>query len=281
MKISLLTDAPKHNLALMKISTMHKKNGDTVMLNAPIFPADYTYASILFEKNKNQFIADEYGGPVFENSVLPFKMDDYFMPDYSLFNLKYSLGYTYRPCSNDCFFCKVPKFNHPDIDHHSIWEFHNPDFDTICLLNNNTFQDPQWKETFEEIWDEDLNVIDENGYDLRLLNDEKTAALKKTRFTSKLHFAWDRLHDEPLIIEGLKLLRKYKISGSRIYVLIGYNTTREEDIYRCQKIVEYKQDPYIMPYKRTKPNRRFKRFIDSFMWRKYKTIQQAWCAYAP
>ena len=280
MKISLLTDAPRHNLALMKISTMHKERGDEIMLNAPIFPADYTYASILFEKNTDKFIADLYGGPAIKDSVLPLKMDDYFMPDYDLFNLNYSLGYTFRPCYNSCDFCKVPKFNHPDTDHHSIWEFHDTKFNTICLLNNNTFQDPQWKETFEEIWDEDLFVIDENGYDLRLLNDEKTAALKKTKFISKLHFAWDRMQDEPLILEGLKLLRKHKISGSRVYVLIGYNTTQEQDIYRCQTIVENKQDPYIMPYKRTKPNRAFKRFIDSFMWRKYKTIKAAWLDYA-
>ena len=123
-------------------------------------------------------------------------------------------------------------------------------------------------------------MIDENGYDLRLLDDEKADALKRTKFKGKLHFAWDRIQDESLIIEGLKTLRRHKISGSGIYVLIGYNTTREQDIYRCQKIIEYKQNPYIMPYERTKDNVRFKRFIDTFMWRKYKTIEAAWMDYA-
>ena len=32
MKISLLTDAPKHNLALMKLSTWHKQQGDEVTI---------------------------------------------------------------------------------------------------------------------------------------------------------------------------------------------------------------------------------------------------------
>ena len=281
MKISLLTDAPKHNLALMKISAWHKANKDSVMLNAPLFPADYTYASILFEKNHNkvsEFRANEYGGAAIGGSKLNKEFEE-MKPDYDLFNLNYSLGYTFRPCFNTCDFCKVPKMNHPDSDHHSIWEFHDSKFDTICLLNNNTFQDTQWKETFEEIWDADLKVIDENGYDLRLLDDEKTQALKKTKFKSILHFAWDRIIDEPLILEGLKSLRKYKISGSRIYVLIGYDTTLEEDIYRCQKIIDHKQDPYIMPYIRDKHNRKFKRFIDTFMWRKYKTIKEAWSNY--
>jgi len=278
MKISLLTDAPRHNLALMKLSAWHKANGDDVMLNAPIFPADYTYASILFEKNKDLFISDEYGGPAIENSRLVPEVET-MRPDYDLFNFGYSLGYTFRPCYNTCFFCKVPGFNNPDTDHHSIWDFHDSKFNTICLLNNNTFQDSQWKKTFEEIWYEDLFVIDENGYDLRLLDDEKAAALKKTKFTSKLHFAWDRMQDEPLILEGLKLLREHKISGSRVYVLIGYDTTEDQDIYRCQKIIDYKQDPYIMPFKRTKKNKRFKRWIDTFMWRKYKTIKEAWDNY--
>jgi len=70
VKISLLTDAPKHNLALMKISAWHKANGDDVMINAPVFPSDYKYASILFERNINKFIADKQGGPAIENSIL-------------------------------------------------------------------------------------------------------------------------------------------------------------------------------------------------------------------
>jgi hypothetical protein len=278
MKIGLLTDAPKHNLALMKISSYHKSCGDEVILNMPILKYDFTYASILFNSYKNMFNCNEIGGPAFNGSFLNQEIESQ-KPDYDLYNNDYSLGYTYRPCFNTCDFCKVPKMNHPDVDHHSIWEFHDPKFKKICLLNNNTFQDPQWKETFEEIWDADLIVIDENGYDLRLFNDEKAQALKNTKWQGKIHFAWDRMIDEQIIIEGLKTLRRNKISGTRFYVLIGYNTTIEEDIYRCQKIVDYKQDPYIMPYHKTRHNKQFKRFIDTFMWRKYKTIQEAWEMY--
>jgi len=274
MKISLLTDAPKHNLALMKLSAWHKANGDDVILNAPLFPADYTYASILFEKNKNLFIADEYGGAAFPDSQLLPEVEQ-MKPDYSLYNVNYSLGYTFRPCFNDCYFCKVPKMNHPDSKHHSIHEFYNSDFETICLLNNNTFQDPAWRKTFEEIWDLNLTVKDENGYDIRLLDEEKTQALKKTKFTGKIHFAWDRMQDEELILNGLRLLKQYKIYAS-FYVLTGYNTSLEQDIYRCQKITEQGHRPFIMPYKRTKLNMRFKDFIISCGWSRYETIQEAW-----
>ena len=276
MRISLLTDAPKHNLALMNLSTYHKDRGDDVLLNMSIIPADYTYASVLFEKNLHLFNADEYGGPAYKESVLYHAFAE--KPDYTLYNLDFSLGYSYRPCFRGCDFCKVHSMVHPDKNHHSIYEFHNPEFKKICLLNNNTFMDKRWKETFQEIWDADLTVIDENGYDLRLLDDEKADALKRTRFQGMIHFAWDRMEDEKEILRGLALLKKYKIKG-HIYVLIGYNTTLEEDIYRCQKLVNYGQDPYIMPFKRTDHNKRFKRFFDTFMWRKYKTIQEAWDNY--
>jgi hypothetical protein len=95
----------------------------------------------------------------------------------------------------------------------------------------------------------------------------------------KLHFAWDRMADEALITHGLMALRRNKISGCGVYVLIGYDTTEVEDIHRCEIIRSYGQDPYIMPFNQTKREKAFKRFISTFMWRKYKTIEEAWNDY--
>jgi len=273
LKTNLYTDAPKHNLSLMKLSAWHKEQGNEVTLNMPIMPCDYSYASILFDWHKDMFIADEYGGPAFDHSVLPPEIET-MRPDYSLFPIDHSLGYAFRPCYRGCEFCKVKNMNHPDREHHSIWEFHDSRFKKICLLNNNTFFDKRWRETFEEIWDADLAVIDENGYDLRLMDEEKAEALKRTRFQGKIHYAWDRIQDEQKILDGLRIA-----PHGHVYVLIGYDTTQEEDLYRCQKIVDLGHDPYIMPYNKTREEKRFKRFIDSFMWRKFTTIQEAWEAY--
>jgi hypothetical protein len=273
MRINLFTDAPKHNLALMKISSYHKQQGDDVTLNMPIMPCDYSHASILFEKNKDMFNADEYGGPAFENTFLPSEVE-MMKPDYCLFPIDYSIGYTFRPCFRKCEFCKVPKMKHPDKEHHSIWEFHDTRFKKICLLNNNTFFDKHWKETFEEIWDAGLSVI-EHGFDLRLLDEEKAEALRQTKFSGQIHYAWDLMENEEKVLNGLKLAPR-----GTVYVLVGFNTTEEEDIYRVQKIVDCGHDPYIMPYHQSKQEKRFKRFIDSFMWRKFKTIEEAWGNYA-
>ncbi len=272
MKISLLTDAPKHNLALMKISRWYKERGDKILLNMPLFSSDRIVASILFEKNRNKFFAHYIGGPAFGKS-LPITIE-HVKPDYDLYpHNDFSLGYTFRGCRRGCSFCKVPEIE-SDLTHYSIWDFHDPKFKKICLLNNNTFFDPRWKETFEEIWDANLIVIDENGYDLRLIDAERAYALKQTRFQGYIHYAWDRMADEKKILEGLKIAPK-----GMVYVLIGFDTTQEEDLYRCQKINDMKFDPYVMPYNQTREEKRFKRFIDSRMYRKYKTIEEAWKQY--
>jgi len=277
MKVGLLTDAPKHNLALMKLSTYHQGCGDEVLLNMPLWPADTSYASVLFERSLGKYSVDSVGGPAVEGSVLPPEVESC-RPDYDLFLTDYSLGYTFRPCYRGCSFCKVSRMNHPDTDHHSIWEFHDAMFKKICLLNNNTFMDPRWRETFEEIWDAGLAVIDENGYDLRLLDDERAAALKRTKWAGQLHFAWDRMEDEEAILRGFECLKRAKVRGT-VYVLVGYDTTEQQDLRRCQKIVDFGCDPYVMPYNGTREEKAFKRFIDSFMWRKYPTVAEAWQDY--
>ena len=151
----------------------------------------------------------------------------------------------------------------------------------ICLLNNNTFSDPQWRETFEEIWEASLTVIDENGYDLRLMDDEKAEALHRTKWATPLHFAFDHMKDESGVRNGLKLLEKHKLrtTSNGVYVLIGFNTSEREDIHRCQIINDHGLTPYPMPYKKTKKLMRFKRFINLHYYRKYPTIEKAWKDY--
>lgn len=273
MRVNLYTDARRHNLALMKISAWHKQRGDEVTLNMPIMPCEQSYGSFLFEKS--QHYGDEIGGVGCSLERVLNPDVESIMPDYDLFGHDYSLGYTFRPCFRKCEFCKVWKMEHPDKIHHSIWEFHDPKFKKICLLNNNTFFDKEWHQTFEEIWDAKLTVIDENGYDLRLMDEEKAEALRRTKFQGKIHYAWDLMENEKSILNGLKIAPR-----GTVYVLIGLNTTPLEDIYRVQKIVDNGHDPYIMPYNQSQAERRFKRFIDTFMWRKYKTIEQAWGCYS-
>lgn len=288
MNVNLCTDAKYHNLILMKFSAWHKKHGDRVWLNG-VGKFDLSYGSWLFDFSE-KVPCDIEGGPgitqngqrvlgLHEHPEIGVQVGgflDRLFPDYDLFpNVDYGLGYTYAFCPRHCPFCKVHLIDYPRSDkHRSIWEFHNPDFGKICLLNNNTFADPKWEETFEEIWDADLTVIDENGYDLRLIDEEKADALNRTKFDGYIHYAWDLMKDEQKVLNGLMIAPR-----GMVYVLIGFNTTQEENFYRCQKIHDLGHDPYVMPYNRTREERRFQRFINTRMYRKYPNIKEAWKDY--
>jgi len=269
--VGMWTDAPKHNLVLMQLSDRYKNLGYDVFLNQS-GSFDETIGSWLFT-NSEKVPCKKEGGPGTNNHT--YDAEDRIQPDSSLFpSLDYSLGYTWRYCPRKCPFCMVPGMEKPKM-HHSIWNFHDSKFGKICLLNNNTFSDPRWRETFEEIWDAGLILRDENGYDLRLVDEEKAQALKNTSFEGYIHYAWDLMRDEEKILKGLTLVPR-----GMVYVLVGYNTSEEEDLYRCQKITDLKHDPYIMPYNRgTRRLRAFKRFINTRMYRKYKTTEQAWVDY--
>ena len=275
MEIGLYTDVSKHNLALMKISAWHGENGDNVYLNYAGF-FDKTYGSWLYDwTDKN--ICDIEGGTGIDPTITLDPKFEEMKPHYGLFNLDYSLGYTWKYCPRRRPFCIVHKQNNPKT-HHSIWEFHDPKFNTICLLNNNTFSDPQWKETFEEIWDADLTLI-EHGFDVRLMTEEKADALKKTKIRGQIHYAWDLMEYENQVLKGLKIA-----PTGLVYVLVGYNTTFEEDMYRCEMIHHVKtvnrHRPYIMVYDRSKPELiDFKNFIERRFYWKYNTFDEAWKDY--
>jgi hypothetical protein len=157
------------------------------------------------------------------------------------------------------------------------------------LLNNNTFSDPKWQDTFEEILDEDLTVIDENGYDLRLLDENKIDYLNKTKFSTVIHFAWDDIKDERKIRSGLKTLRLLK-HHPQIYVMVGFPNLRpidETDLHRCQVIVDAGFDPFVMVYNRIKKSKspimhqlnQFQRMVNrTYIWRKLG-FAKAWEVY--
>lgn len=284
MKIKLITDAPKHNLALMRLSTKLKGEGHDVFLGTPQDPCDLSYGSWLF----NQSYPTDYAGGVAVDPELRLPLDGC-KPDYSLYpNLDYSLGWTWEYCPRKCPFCVVVKQSNPRT-HHSIWEFHETRFTKIILLNNNTFTDPQWRETFAEISEAHLTVIDQNGYDLRLMDLEKLGYLNLTNFEGLLHFAFDCIDDELEIRRGLKALQGIK-HQVQIYVMVGYPDGRwidETDIARCQIIADAGFDPFVMVYNRrirSKEPRmgqlnQFQRLVNRiFIWRKLG-FAEAWKIY--
>ncbi len=110
MLIGLIdVDSKIPNLALMKISTFHKKQGDQVKFFQPLFESkfDIIYASKIFTFSKNNYIPKRAikGGSAYNlhNKLKP--EIEHIYPDYSLYNCDYAMGYISRGCNNKCPFC--------------------------------------------------------------------------------------------------------------------------------------------------------------------------------
>ncbi len=275
MKISILTpDSKIPNLAAMKISSYHGKLGDEVILNFPLMQSDLTYASVLFSWTLDPN-ADLVGGSKYPTVTLPPEIE-ISMPDYSLYpKIDYSMGYTYKACPRTCDFCIVPKQKLGD-KHYSIWDFHESRFNKIMLMNNNTFADPFWRDTFEEIIDAHLTVMDQNGFDARLITEEHASWLKRLRFQGQIHTAWDYVEHEVEVLRGLNELKKARVYPVTVYILIGH-TTHEENLHRVMTVENMGYDAFVMPLNRSDPYQRafarwcnHKAVFKSVHWEEYR-----------
>lgn len=257
-------DSTIPNLALMKLSAFYKQSGDKVsLLKHPCKSGqerinhrfDKVFISSLYEENKGktlefakQFHDVEIGGFFIDPlKVLPYEVE-HIMPDYALYKCNYSLGYTTRGCINDCPWCIVPEKEGKITANCDIYEFWAPEHKHIELLDNNPMALPNhFKKIADQIQKENLSVSF-HGLDAHLLNDENTEILSQLRIKPEPRFAFDRGEDEPWVRRGIKLLQKYGIKRALWYVLVGFNTTWEQDMYRITLLKKLGQRPYVMRY---------------------------------
>lgn len=271
-------DSKIPNLALMRISAFHKERGDKVAAYSPLFKDSYDliYASTIFNfSDKSQLDPSrmQIGGSAWDlRKELPPEIAAC-APDYSLYphpdepdnpekHYPHSIGFTMRGCRFRCKFCVVPeKEGRPKANNSvdEIWTQRGSDF--IVLLDNDFFGNPQWRERIAEIRKHDLRVNFNQGLNIRIITDEQARALASVRFWNynltrrQVYFAWDRFGDEKLIDAGIKRVRAAGIKPWQMafYVLIGFDTTPEQDLYRVTKLRELGCDPYAMPYDKSDP----------------------------
>ena len=131
-------------------------------------------------------------------------------------------------------------------------------------------------------WRMDFN----QGLDARIINEENAKLLARIKHKETIRFAWDNIKDETEIIKGLEFVIRAGIRPRNItvYVLIGFDTTFEEDLYRIQRLREIKDEQgpvkaYAMNYNNTLKGRKYKDFMrwvnnpwifKSCTWEEYK-----------
>lgn len=271
------------NLALMKLSAWHKANGDTVSVANGLERYDKVYASKVFNFSpdwESYPIADEIirGGSGFDIKLeLPYEVE-HIMPDYGLFNVDRAMGFSTRGCLRSCHFCIVPNKEGKIRRHAHISEFWNGQKELVLLDNNLTAMPDVLAEDCAFIREHKLKVDFSQGLDARLMTDEMAREIGSVRHIGQIHFAFDSIAVEKPVLRGLSLVRQY-VNSHRItcFVLIGFDTSPEEDLYRVMKLHELGYESFVMPFnKKDEYQRRFARWCNhkaifkTVKWEDYK-----------
>jgi len=149
--------------------------------------------------------------------------------------------FTTRGCVRKCKFCAVPIID-GEFRELENWKV-NP---VIC---DNNFLAAS-KKHIEKVIDKIkhfLKVDFNQGLDARLINDWHFDQFCKLK-DIKLRFAFDHINYEKYVIDAIMKAQKLGFRDIGIYVLIGFNDTPADALYRLEKMREYGVLPNVMRF---------------------------------
>lgn len=308
MKVGLI-DVDGHNypnLPLMKISAWHKQQGDTVRWYEPFdglmekydkvymskvfsFTPDYDfpiYADEVQKGGSGYCISLVDGKEVYDKSKdkdLPPEIEHIY-PDYSIYpneTKDRAFGFLTRGCPRGCDFCHVGckegRRSYKVADLSEFWRGQK----NIVLCDPNILACPDHMDLLQQLVDSKAKVEFNQGLDIRLVNDRNLELIKKIRLDG-IHFAFDRWQDKDIIEPKLRMFReKTNFNRSRgrvmVYILVNFDTTLEQDIYRIQLCRELDFSPYPMIYDKKHCDpiyKKLQRWCNNFIFWKTPTFEE-------
>ena len=263
------------NIALMKISAWHKRNGDAVELYDPMFAGhfDTVYLSKVFsftpdyefpidadeiiKGGSGYCISLENGKEIFDeskNTNLPYEIEHIY-PDYSIYpelTQDTAFGFLTRGCPRGCDFCIVgKKEGRCSVKVADLSEFWNGQR-KIVLCDPNILACKNWRELLQQLIDSGAEIDFNQGLDIRLMTEEKARLLNQIKI-KEIHFAWDRYQDKEKILPKLKLfasITKHSPHAHKaiVYTIVNFDTTIEQDLERIYTLRDLGYWPYVMIY---------------------------------
>lgn len=274
MRIGLIdVDGRKYpNLALMRISAYHKARGDEVewwwsdlvhydvVYMSKLFSDSYTKdiaaplnADKVYKGGSGYCISTVNGREVFDqskNEPLPSEIEGMF-PDYSIYpQHDFAVSMTSRGCPRGCAFCHVArKEGQRSVKVGDVSDFWAGQSE-IKVIDPNIIACPDKHDLLLQYLRTGALIDFSQGIDIRLVTDEDIAILDRIKRIN-LHFAWDNPKDDlrPYFERYAKTSRR-KVHGKwgMVYVLVNFNSTLEEDLYRIYTLREMGYDPYVSVY---------------------------------
>lgn len=271
MRVGLLpVDSLMPNLALMRLSAWHKAQGHHTERAFPLAADTY---DVVYRSKQFDFTPDDTvpwpcevvsGGTGYDLATLLTDEQDTTYPDYDLFGCAYALGRITRGCVRRCPWCVVWRQDGTVRQVAELGDFWRGQTHLRLLDDNLTAMPDLFIAVCDRLARERVAVLWES-LDIRLMDYAMCAALMRVRRWGNLHFAWDSLREERSVIDGLLRLKQYhpSLHDVMVYVLIGFDTTPEQDLYRVERLREIGAMPFVMPYSKSDPyQRRFARWVN-------------------
>lgn len=308
MRIGLIDCDSHHfpNIPLMKISAWHKQQGDSVEWYQPMFSGhmDKVYVSKVFS------FTPDYEYPIYADEIikggsgycielvdgkeiyhaerdqnLPDEIEHMF-PDYSLYpelTKETAYGFLTRGCPRGCGFCHVAskegKCSRKVADLSEF--FKGGVHKNLILCDPNVLACPDHMDLLRQLADSKAKVNFNQGLDIRLVNDRNLELLKQIKLDG-IHFAFDRWQDRDIIEPRLRAFAEktgYNRGKGRVmvYILVNFDSTIQQDLYRIQLCRELNFSPFPMIYDKEHADpiyRKLQRWCSNFIFWSCPTFEE-------
>lgn len=214
MNIALLTDCLKMpNIALMKLSTFHKRRGDNVSEFIPLFAHEYdkVYYSKIFTFTPHDLYVHgnlERGGTGFDIEKKLSPEIDALPCDYNLYPAcDYAVGFLTRGCIRSCPWCVVPKKEGDIHPYNSIEDIARLDTNKILFFDNNILASDYGISEMERLIGSRFRVDFNQGLDARLITPDVAKILAKIKWLKYIRVSCDTSAMLPYIANAYGILK--------------------------------------------------------------------------
>lgn len=269
-------------IGLLKLSSLHKKIGDTTEYirgcHEPIKTPNKIYITSLFTwtwrpvwesihyykklyPNIPIYLGGIYASLLPDHAALSgadvichsiYKKAENLMPDYDLVpEWDGSIIFSSRGCKNSCNFCAVPRIEGKMNSMRKsikkfIWDSHT----RIIFFDNNFLANKYWKSILKELYEIDKKVDFNQGIDASLISEGVALELAKLKFDSSVRLAYDMPYQKKHVKSAIDRLTQHGIRKRDIFVytLFNYNETPNEFLNRVKDILNWGVVCYPMRY---------------------------------
>lgn len=236
------------NLPLMKISTHLKRQGHQIEFynQEKVYDCIFSAKVFTFTNEETLPIGTVKGGTGYRSHrILPDSVE-HLLPDYSLYNSAFSMGFLTRGCPNKCSWCIVPDKEgdiraHADVEEFAIHR-------DVVLMDNNVLASDHGISQIEKISRLGLKIDFNQGLDARRIDDGVAKRLSKCKWLHPLRLACDTKLQINAIQKAVTLLRWHDCTPRQYFVYVLVKDV-EDALERVRFLKGMHLDPFAQPYR--------------------------------